>query len=46
MDMTINTMWGIKFESVMEVVEGRSTYLGMKMKIMINMIGTIRPIIE
>lgn len=45
-DITINTICGIKLESVIDVVAGRLTYFGMKMKMMINMIGTIRPIME
>ncbi len=45
-DITINTMWGMKLESVIAVVGGRLTYFGMKINMMMRMIGTINPIIE
>ena len=45
-EMTKNTICGMKFESVIEVVNGRSLYLGMKMKIINRIIGIITPIIE
>jgi len=45
-EITIKTMCGIKFESVIAVVGGRFTSFGMKIKMMIKMIGTINPIIE
>ncbi len=45
-EMTMKTMWGMKLESVMEVVTGRWAYLGMKIKIMMRMAGIATPIIE
>ena len=39
-------MWGMKLESVMEVVTGRSAYFGMKIKIKIRMTGMATPMIE
>lgn len=45
-DITINTIWGMKLESVIAVVGGRLTSFGIKINIMINIIGTINPMIE
>ena len=45
-EMTMKIMWGMKLESVIEVVTGRSAYLGMKMKIKIRMIGMATPMME
>lgn len=36
----------MKLESVIEVVTGRSAYLGIKMNIMMRIIGMATPIIE
>ena len=44
--MTKNITWGIKFESLIEVVGGRFTYFGMNMNIKIRIKGIITPIIE
>jgi hypothetical protein len=45
-EITIKTIWGIKLESVMDVVTGRSAYFGMNMKIRISIIGMATPMIE
>lgn len=45
-EITINMIWGIKLESVIEVVTGRLAYLGINMNINIKMIGMATPIIE
>ncbi len=44
--MTMNTIWGIKLESVIDVVAGRLISFGMKIKMMISMIGMATPMME
>ncbi len=45
-ETTIKTMCGMKLESVMEVVNGRSASFGINMKIRIRMAGMATPMIE
>lgn len=45
-DITINTICGMKLESVIAVIGGRLTSFGIKINIIISIIGTINPMIE